>query len=109
MDRGRAVEIIRSYITSRAYDFLKALDRACRNYYAKDCPALFVDEPEKFRDILLRYNDESTTKFVVKSLFLKPLLDELGKTVLADELAEAFVRDPAEFRKRLASLLGLPS
>lgn len=105
MKRDIIFRNIYDYIASRAPEFMKALNRACVKYYNKDCIMLLLEEPEKLRNILLKYNDRTTTKFVIKNLFLKPLLEGLDKERLLDDLADSFIEDSDTFKKKLCNIL----
>lgn len=108
MDKSSSIaKNIHSYIASRAPEFLKALNRVCIRYYNKDCITLLLEEPEKLRDILLKYNDIATAKFVIKNLFLKPLLEKLDrdKEKLLEDLSSNFIEDSEVFKRKLQDVL----
>lgn len=102
----RALKAIEEHMSLVAPEFLKALNRVCLKSYGSECASLLLEEPARLRDLLLQYNDERTTKFVVKNLFLRPLLKPLGAEDLAERLAEDFIRDASRFRSELRELLG---
>ncbi|MEM1645963.1 MAG: hypothetical protein QXL96_08895 [Ignisphaera sp.] len=94
-------QYIKDFITSRAPEFLSTLNKLCYKQYNKDCITLFISDPEKLRKILMMYNDESITRFVIKNLFLKPLLKKLDKEELLEELANDFIINIEKFKEKL--------
>lgn len=101
MEEAEIIQDINNYIASRAPEFLNTLNKICNKQYNKDCVTLFVSEPDKLREILMRYNDENTTRFVIKNLFLKPLLKKLGKEEFLDELMNYFINNVEKFKEKL--------
>lgn len=101
MAEKEIIQNINNYISSRAPEFLNTLNKMCIKHYDKDCATLFVIEPDKLRKILMRYNDENTVRFVIKNLFLKPLLKKLGREELIEELTNYFINDIEKFKEKL--------
>lgn len=104
MEKMEIVQYINDFIVSRAPEFLNTLNKVCKKQFNEDCISLFIDNPDKLREILMMYNDINTTKFVVKNLFLKPLLKKLGKEELLEELANYFINDMEKFKEEIAKL-----
>lgn len=107
MDRAAIASIIRRSMQSKIPGFYEIMEINCRRLYGKSCTDLFLDEPGKLRDVLLsRYsNDMSSVYFVVKYLFLRPILVERNRLDLEEELATSFLNDPDKFKRVLASIL----
>lgn len=92
---------------SKMPGFYEIMEINCRRLYGRSCIDLFLDEPGKLRDVLLgRYSSDATSVyFVVKYLFLRPLLVERNRLDLEEELATSFLSDPERFKRVLASIL----
>ena len=97
----RVVESISRHIESRAPDFLKALNKICIKHYSKNCVELFIEEPEKLRDLLLKYNDTPTAKFIIKHLFIQPTVRGAGKENCLETLSQLFIEDTKKFKEEL--------
>lgn len=102
---GRLAEVIARYIESKAPGFLKSFDTTCVKLYRMGCVELFLHEPEKFRNVLLRYNDIDTAKFITRYLFLQAILDVTCDESLMNMLSELLIEDPEVFKREMYKIL----
>ncbi|MEM2528119.1 MAG: hypothetical protein QXG40_01800 [Ignisphaera sp.] len=96
---------ISRYIGSRAPNLIKSLNTVCLKLYSRSCIELLIYEPQKLRDTLLHYNDTTTTKFIIKYLFLQPIIEENSGETPLDRLATLFIDDAERFREELWKIL----
>lgn len=107
MDKAKVFFIIRRYMQSKVPGYFEIMEAYCRKMYGKSCIDLFIDEPEKFREVLVkRYgNDVYSIYFAVKYLFLRPILLELNKLDLEEDLATLLLNNPRKFNDILKQIL----
>jgi hypothetical protein len=73
----------------------------------RGCADLFVDESDKLRYILVDKlsNDIHTVYFIIKYLFLRPILIKLDKLDVEEELTSLFIQNPEKFKEKLNQML----
>jgi hypothetical protein len=105
--RADIVLAIKRFIRSRSPGTFELLEGDCRRMFGRSCIDLFLYEPEKLREVLIRRyaNDVYSIYFTVKYLFLRPLLIELDRLDVEEEHATLFIRDIDRFRDALRKLL----
>jgi hypothetical protein len=105
--RSRLIIAIENYIRSRAPGYLEYLDIICKKLLGRGCADLFVDEPDKLRYILVDKlsNDIHTVYFIIKYLFLRPILIKLDKLDVEEELTSLFIQNPEKFKEKLNHVL----
>jgi hypothetical protein len=110
MDRSRVFVVVRRFMESRVPGYFEVVDMHCRKMFGRGCIDLFIEEPEKLREVLMnKYsNDVHPVYFAIKYLFLRPILLELNKLDVEEELATLFLQNPQKFRERLRQILALP-
>jgi hypothetical protein len=94
-------------VDSHAPGYFNVLDVLCRKLFSRSCVDLLIEEPEKLREILMNKhsNDVHPVYFVVKYLFLRPILIELDRLDAEEELATLFMQNPGKFREKLKQVL----
>jgi len=109
LGRSKLVSIVKRYMDSKAPGYFTSLDIFCRKFSGKSCIDLLIDEPDKLRDVLVNKlgNDIYTTYFIIKYLFLRPILIELDRLDVEEELATLFIQNPEKFREKLKQILNL--
>jgi len=95
------------YLGSIAPGFTRSLNKLCIDIYRVDCIDLLLDEPAKFRDLLLKYNKPEIVEFIVKNLLLKPILKKIGKEHLEKTLVKTFMEDLEQFKKLIKDIVEL--
>jgi hypothetical protein len=107
LDRSKLFTAVRSYVDSHAPGYFNVLDVLCRKLFSRSCVDLLIEEPEKLREILMNKhsNDVHPVYFVVKYLFLRPILIELDRLDAEEELATLFMQNPGKFREKLKQVL----
>ena len=107
MDRSRIFSIVKKYILFKVPGYFECIDLFCRKLFGKSCVDLLIDEPEKFREVLVNMysGDTNSAYFIVKHLFLRPILIELNKLDTEEELATLLLQNTQRFRERLKQIL----
>jgi hypothetical protein len=103
LDRSKLVSIVKRYMDSKAPGYFTSLDIFCRKFSGKSCIDLLIDEPDKLK----LGNDIYTAYFIIKYLFLRPILIELDRLDVEEELATLFIQNPEKFREKLKQILNL--
>jgi hypothetical protein len=111
VDRARIASIIKKYSFSKIPGYLDILELHCRKMFGRGCTDLFLDEPEKLREVLLaKYNgDADSAYFAIKYLFLRAVLTALNMLELEEELAQNFLKNPLLFKEKLHRILAMHS
>ena len=109
LDRKRIYVLVKREMETRVPGYWESLEGWCLKLYRRGCIDLFLDEPEKLRNVLsVRYGgDTLSVYFVIRYLFLRPILVELNKTDVEEELATIFINNVEMFKKRLSEILKL--
>lgn len=102
---GKLTEAIARYIELKAPGFLKSLDTTCIKLYRMRCVELFLHDPKKFTNMLLKYNDRDTTKFIIRYLFIQAMLNMTCDEDLMNMLSELLIEDPEAFKREMHKLL----
>ncbi|MCC6046549.1 MAG: hypothetical protein LM572_07170 [Ignisphaera sp.] len=107
MDRAKVFVIIKRFMQSRVPGYFEVLEAQCRKMFGKGCVDLLLDEPDKLRAVLMnKYGgDVTSTYFAVKHLFLRPLLMEVNKLDVEEELATCLLNNPQKFKEKLKQVL----
>jgi hypothetical protein len=108
-DRSRLASIVKRYMDSKAPGYFNSLDISCRKFSSKSCIDLLIDEPDRLRDVLANKlgNNIYTAYFIIKHLFLRPILIKLDRLDVEEELATLFIQNPEKFREKLKQILNI--
>ncbi len=102
---NRVINIIREYANKISPGLYATLELICKNASGKDCVELFLENPNRLRDILLKHGDPYLVRFIVKHILLKPILLSIGLEELENKLYDLFANNPLEFKSKIKELL----
>ncbi len=105
-DNKKLLELVKKNAWNHAPGLYASLEFLCMQEAGMDCLAALLEKPGVLRDILHKlYCDEYSLKFIVQHVFLKPILSSIGFQGKEEELANAFINNPNEFKNKLAIIL----
>lgn len=105
-DRSRFKNIIKRLLNSKIPGLYESLEPLCMSKYKKECLDLFLDEPERFREILiLRFKDQNFIYLLIRYSIIKPLLGELGKLDLEEKLTNVFINNTNQFKQIIENII----
>jgi len=107
VDRGRVFVVVKRFMQSRVPGYFEVVEAHCRRLFGRSCVDLLLDEPDKLREVLMRKyaNDVNPVYFAIKYLFLRPILIEVNKLDIEEELATTLLNNPQQFKERLRQVI----
>lgn len=106
LDRHRVKNIIKRWIDQKLPGLYKVIESLCMKLYKNDCIDLFLDEPDKFREILTnQFKDCNFVYFLIRYAVIRPLLKELEREELEEKLATNFIVNPHIFKNILKDIV----
>jgi hypothetical protein len=100
--------IIRRYTDRSLQEYFDKLNEECRRIYNSSCIYLLLENPSTLRSFIVDRFGSNTyaIAYVVRFLFLKPLLIALGESLdLEEKLTGLFIHDIKGFEERLRHIL----
>jgi len=99
LNRYRVKEAIKRWMMLRTPGLYESIEPVCLRDYKKSCLDLFLDEPDKFRELLvMQFRDQNYIYFLIRYTIIRPLLKELRREELEEELATDFINDIDKFK-----------
>ena len=98
---------VEGHLATIAPGFMKQLNKLCVDSYRVDCVDLLLDDPQKLRDLLLKYNSPKVVEFIIGKLLLKPVLKKIGRENMERILVRAFMENPDNFKKLIRDVVML--
>jgi len=104
----RIYSIIRRYTNRSLQEYFNNLNRECMRIYNHSCINLLLENPSILRSFIADKfgSNTSTIAYIVRYVFIKPLLLALGESLdLEEELTGLFIHDIKGFEERLRHIL----
>jgi len=99
LNRYRVKEVIKRWMILRTPGLYESIEPLCLRVYRRSCLDLFLDEPDKFRELLMmQFRDQNYIYFLIRYTIIRPLLKELRREELEEELATDFINDIDKFK-----------
>lgn len=105
IDRNMLEQLVKNHMRSRFPGVFELLELACRRIAYKRCIDLLIEHPEKLKISLEHvYGGTQIVRLITKA-YISPILLEVGRPELTNELVELFLNNSKEFTNRLRELL----
>lgn len=104
--RDNIKNAIKKWMSIRIPGLYESLEPICMKVYKKDCLDLLLDEPDKFRELLISvFKDRHFVYLLVRYTIVKPLLDIFKKSELEEVVTSRFFNEPLKFKELLLDLV----
>lgn len=106
LDKFKVKEVIKRWMNLKVPGLYESIEPLCFKICGRNCLDLFLDEPDKFKEILLmQFKDQNFIYFLIRYAVIRPLLKELGREELEEDLAINFITNIDKFKTVLGDVI----